>query len=94
MPALHNLESLFARVQKPARYTGGEWNSTVKDWDACDVRVVLAYPDLYDIGMSNLGLGILYDIVGGYRAVVLVLVAMACVSRTAASQVERVPSRP
>lgn len=63
MPELHNLESLFARVQKPARYTGGEWNSIVKDWDACDVRVVLAYPDLYDIGMSNLGLGILYDIV-------------------------------
>ena len=63
MPALHNLESLFARVQKPARYTGGEWNSIVKDWDGCDVRVVLAYPDLYDIGMSNLGLGILYDIV-------------------------------
>ena len=51
------------RVQKPARYTGGEWNSIVKDWDACDVRVALAYPDLYDIGMSNLGLGILYDIV-------------------------------
>ena len=63
MPALHGLESLFARVQKPARYTGGEWNSTVKDWDGCDVRVVLAYPDLYDIGMSNLGLGILYDII-------------------------------
>ena len=33
MPALHSLESLFARVQKPARYTGGEWNSIVKDWD-------------------------------------------------------------
>ncbi len=63
MPALHGLESLFARVQKPARYTGGEWNSVVKDWDGCDVRVVLAYPDLYDIGMSNLGLGILYDII-------------------------------
>ena len=63
MPALHNLESLFARVQKPARYTGGEWNSVVKDWDACDVRVALAYPDLYDIGMSNMGIGILYDIV-------------------------------
>ena len=63
MPALHNLESLFAAVQKPARYTGGEWNSIVKDWDACDVRVVLAYPDLYDIGMSNMGLGILYDII-------------------------------
>jgi radical SAM family uncharacterized protein len=54
---------VFARVQRPARYTGGEWNSVTKDWDACDVRVALAYPDLYDIGMSNLGLGILYDII-------------------------------
>lgn len=63
MPQLHGLESLFARVQKPARYTGGEWNSVVKDWDACDVRVAFAYPDLYDLGMSNMGLGILYDII-------------------------------
>jgi radical SAM family uncharacterized protein len=60
---IRNLEAALARVQKPARYTGGEWNSTVKDWDACDVRAVFAYPDLYDIGMSNMGLGILYDIV-------------------------------
>lgn len=63
MPPLRGLEAVFPRVQKPARYTGGEWNSITKDWDACDVRVALAYPDLYDIGMSNLGLGILYDIV-------------------------------
>ena len=63
MPVLRNLESVFSRVSKPARYTGGEWNSIVRDWEACEVRVALAYPDLYDIGMSNLGLGILYDIV-------------------------------
>ncbi|MEX2245786.1 MAG: TIGR03960 family B12-binding radical SAM protein [Dehalococcoidia bacterium] len=63
MPALRNLEPMLARVQKPARYTGGEWNSIVKDWDACDVRVCFAYPDLYDIGMSNLGVGVLYDVV-------------------------------
>ncbi len=63
MPALRNLDAVFARVQKAARYTGGEWNSVTKDWDACDVRVAFAYPDLYDIGMSNMGLGILYDIV-------------------------------
>jgi radical SAM family uncharacterized protein len=63
VPALHNLESVLARVSKPARYSGGEWNSIVRDWDACDVRIALAYPDLYDIGMSNLGLGILYDII-------------------------------
>ena len=56
-------EQLLDRVSKPARYAGGELNSTVKDWDAHPVRVALAYPDLYDLGMSNLGLGILYDIV-------------------------------
>jgi radical SAM family uncharacterized protein len=62
MPSIR-IDSLLPRVQKAARYTGGEWNAVRKDWDACDVRVAFAYPDLYDIGMSNLGLGILYDIV-------------------------------
>ena len=56
-------EALIDRVSKPARYTGGELNSIVKDWDAHPVRVALAYPDVYDLGMSNLGLAILYDIV-------------------------------
>lgn len=56
-------ESLISQVTKPARYTGGELNSIVKDWDAHELRVALAYPDLYDLGMSNLGLALLYDIV-------------------------------
>jgi len=56
-------EMLLDRVGKPARYAGGELNSITKDWTAHEVRVALAYPDLYDLGMSNLGLGILYDIV-------------------------------
>jgi radical SAM family uncharacterized protein len=55
------LESILPTVSKPARYTGGEWNSVVKDWSACDVRWALAFPDVYEIGMSNLGLAILYD---------------------------------
>ena len=63
MQTIRNLEAVLPRVTKPARYTGGEWNSIVKDWDGADLRAVFAYPDLYDIGMSNLGLGILYDIV-------------------------------
>jgi radical SAM family uncharacterized protein len=54
---------LLHRVNRPARYTGGEWNSIVKDWDAAPLRVALAYPDTYEIGMSNLALPILYDIV-------------------------------
>lgn len=57
-----NIEQLLARVSKPARYTGGEWNSITKDWRQAEVRFALAYPDCYDIGMSNMGLGILYDI--------------------------------
>ena len=56
------IESLLARVSKAARYTGGEWNSIVKDWDSTPIRFLLAYPDVYDIGQSNLGLNVLYDI--------------------------------
>jgi radical SAM family uncharacterized protein len=56
------LDGILPRVSKPARYTGGEWNAVVKDWDGTPLRVVLAYPDIYEIGMSNMGLAILYDI--------------------------------
>jgi hypothetical protein len=53
-----NIDPLLARVAKPARYTGGEWNSVVEDWPATPLRVALVYPDVYDIGRSNLGLTI------------------------------------
>jgi radical SAM family uncharacterized protein len=56
------LDRLLPTVQKPGRYTGGEYNSVVKDWDVIDVKVALAFPDVYDLGMSNLGLAILYKI--------------------------------
>jgi radical SAM superfamily enzyme YgiQ (UPF0313 family) len=57
------LERILPRVQKPGRYTGGELNQVVKDWDTVRTRVAMAFPDLYDLGMSNLGLMILYDLV-------------------------------
>ncbi|MCX7852618.1 MAG: TIGR03960 family B12-binding radical SAM protein [Caldilineales bacterium] len=57
------LERLLPQVRQPARYIGGEWNSIVKDWATTRSRVALAFPDIYDLGMSNLGLAILYDIV-------------------------------
>lgn len=63
------LERILRTVSKPARYTGGEWNSIVKDWEACDVRWALAFPDTYEIGMSNLGVAILYDILNGQDGV-------------------------
>tara|TARA_B100000700_G_scaffold330891_2_gene459812 strand:- start:6 stop:1949 length:1944 start_codon:yes stop_codon:yes gene_type:complete len=56
-------EQLISQAIKPARYLGGEHNSIVKDWNSADIKVALAYPDLYDLGMSNLGLALLYDII-------------------------------
>ncbi len=54
------LERILTRVQKPARYTGGEYNQIVKDLRDVDLRVAFCFPDTYEIGMSNLGLQILY----------------------------------
>ena len=56
------LEHILPRVQKPARYTGGEYNAVVKDRSQVDLRVALCFPDTYEIGMSNLGIRILYGV--------------------------------
>src|SRR3954462_14618555 len=58
----HPYASFVGAVEKPARYLGGEYQSVVKDWGAVDVRVALAFPDVYDIGMSHLGTKILYSL--------------------------------
>ena len=55
------LERILPRVQKPARYTGGEYNQILKDRDAVDLRLAFCFPDTYEIGMSNLGMSILYQ---------------------------------
>ena len=52
---------VLQRILKPARYTGGEWNAIIKSNDV-DCRFALALPDVYEVGMSNLGLAILYNI--------------------------------
>jgi radical SAM family uncharacterized protein len=57
------LERILPAVAKPGRYTGGEFNSVVKDWATTEIKLALSYPDVYEIGMSNLGLAILYDLV-------------------------------
>jgi len=56
------LARILPTIQKPGRYTGGELNQVVKDWAMVPLRVALAFPDLYDLGMSNLGIAVLYDI--------------------------------
>ena len=58
---------MLPRVAKPGRYTGGEYNQILKDWDQIDFKVALAFPDIYDLGMSNLGLMILYDIINKHK---------------------------
>lgn len=55
------LDRILLKVQKPGRYVGGELNSTLKDWDKAQTRVAFVFPDIYDIGISNVGLKILYD---------------------------------
>ncbi|MFC1943649.1 TIGR03960 family B12-binding radical SAM protein [Chloroflexota bacterium] len=59
---LTNLDEILYQVKKPARYTGGEWNSIVKDWDKTPIRIALIFPDVYEIGMSNMALPILYEL--------------------------------
>ena len=57
---MKNLERILTKVQKPARYTGGEFNQILKDKDKVDIRLAFCFPDIYEIGMSNLGMKILY----------------------------------
>ena len=56
------LDQILYQVQKPGRYMGGEINQVVKPWEQIQTKVALVFPDIYDIGMSNLGLAILYDL--------------------------------
>ena len=55
-----DLRAVLNKVQKPARYVGGEYNQIIKDKKDIDVRVAFCFPDTYEIGMSNLGMSILY----------------------------------
>lgn len=57
------IDSLLDRVQKPARYMGGEMNAVYKDLSSVDIRYAFAFPDVYEVGMSHLGSRILYDII-------------------------------
>ncbi len=56
------LQRILPSVQKPARYTGGEYNETIKSLDDVRVRVAFCFPDTYEIGMSNVGMRILYGV--------------------------------
>ncbi len=55
-------QRILPTVQKPARYTGGEWGEILKDKEKMAVRVAFCFPDTYEIGMSNVGMRILYGV--------------------------------
>ena len=63
------LERILPRVQKPARYVGGEYNAVMKDKAQVDTRVAFCFPDTYEIGMSNLGMRILYGLINEQEGV-------------------------
>ena len=57
------VEKYLPEVEKPARYLGNELNSTHKDWAGAELKIALGFPDIYEIGMSHLGLKILYKMI-------------------------------
>ena len=63
------INRILPRVQKPARYTGGEYNEIIKDKSQVEIRVAFCFPDTYEIGMSNVGMRILYGIMNNMDGV-------------------------
>jgi len=88
---LNRLERILPTVQKPGRYVGGEYNSVVKDWEAVSTRVCLAFPDIYDLGMSNLGLAILYDVLNALPDVLAERAYLPWVDMIATMRGARIP---
>jgi len=88
---LPNLNNILYQVTRPARYTDHEWNSIVKDWDKTAIRVALIYPDLYEIGMSNMALPILYDLLNRQPDVLAERAFAPWVDMEAALRQENIP---
>ena len=63
------IEDILLQIRKPAQYIGEEWNSPRKDFDKSNIKFLLSFPDLYEIGMSNLGLRILYSVLNAIKDV-------------------------
>ncbi len=86
-----HLDDILIRVNRPARYTGAEWNSIRKDWEKTPIRIALSYPDTYEIGMSNIALPILYDLLNRQPDVLAERVFAPWVDMEAALRTNRIP---
>jgi hypothetical protein len=96
------LDGILPRVEKPVRYVGGEWNVARKDPEKIRARIALCFPDVYEIGMSHLGLKILYELLNrpehwsaerGYAGVSMRDIAAAAGLRNQASLYHHFPSK-
>ncbi len=85
------LDDILPKVTRPARYTGGEWNSVIKDWEKTPIRIALSYPDVYEIGMSNIALPILYEILNRQPDVLAERVFAPWVDMEAAMRAKGIP---
>lgn len=65
-----NFNDYLLEVKKPARYLGNEWNCSIKNFEEAYIRFVLCFPDLYEVGMSNLGIRIIYGLLNSIEDVV------------------------
>jgi radical SAM family uncharacterized protein/radical SAM-linked protein len=63
------MDNLLLSIQKPGRYVAGEVNARRKDFDGAETRLLLAFPDLYEVGMSHIGLHVLYHLLNGMEGV-------------------------
>lgn len=63
MEQKQRIDALLDLVQKPARYSGGEMNAAAKPWEMAAVRFAFCFPDVYEVGMSHLGMKVLYEII-------------------------------
>jgi len=85
------LDRMLHHVSRPARYTGGEWNSIIKNWDETPIRIALSYPDAYEVGMSNMALPILYDLLNDQPDVLAERVFAPWVDMAAAMKAAEMP---
>lgn len=85
------IEALLEKVQKAPRYTGGEMNSVMKPWDAASLHFAFCFPDTYEVGMSHLGMKILYGAINTQPDMLCERFFMPWVDMKALMEQEQVP---
>ena len=86
-----DISKFLPLVSRPGRYLGNEWNSCHKDHSEAELKVALAFPDIYEVGMSNLGLAILYHLLNAEEEIVAERVYAPWVDMESLMHRERIP---